>query len=80
VADPFYCLGRGADLYQMDLLTKRSRRRDKRTAEFGPERRVLNYTPEMVTLECGHAIENPPRQATALMKEPKFYRCSYCKE
>lgn len=56
--------------------TKRARRREKREAEFGPERLITSHTPELINLECGHVIHNPPVQE----KGPRtHFRCIQCK-
>lgn len=56
---------------------KRIKRRAKREAEFGPERRVVNLTLDHAVLECGHLIVDPPRYSATSV--PKHYCCKQCR-
>jgi hypothetical protein len=57
---------------------KRDKRRAKRNVLLGPERKILVFTSELVTLECGHVIDHP-KPRTTNVNAPKFYRCIECK-
>ena len=61
-------------------MNKRERRRIEREKKNGPERLITSWTPEAVTLECGHVILNPKRSQTVHMRMPKHYRCLECKK
>lgn len=59
-------------------MSKRDKRRAKRDQLLGPEIKILSYSPELVTLECGHVVNSPKPRTRANVNAPKLYRCIEC--